>query len=83
MPTSQAPNHEVAKQLSTYCLMSLLQSALRGGALKTIQEHDIVLNGPLQLVASNFATIGRIPIFIQQSTLNETFGTNLSCKLSA
>eukprot|EP00878_Enallax_costatus_P013393 GHUV01014005.1.p1 GENE.GHUV01014005.1~~GHUV01014005.1.p1 ORF type:complete len:832 (+),score=111.45 GHUV01014005.1:893-3388(+) len=54
------------------------QPALRGGALKTIEAHDIVLNGPLHLVNSNFAMIGRIPILIKNSTLQETFGGNLS-----
>jgi len=38
------------------------------------------MNGPLNLVQGNFGTISRIPIFIQNSTLNETFGTNRTCE---
>jgi sensor domain CHASE-containing protein len=38
------------------------------------------MNGPLKLVQGNFGTIARIPIFIQNSTLNETFGTNMTRK---
>ncbi|WIA08278.1 hypothetical protein OEZ85_007721 [Tetradesmus obliquus] len=52
------------------------QPALRGGALRTIEAREYVTNGPLQLVQGNYGTIARIPIFIQNSTLNETFGTN-------
>lgn len=54
----------------------MLQPALRGGALRTIEAREYVTNGPLQLVQGNYGTIARIPIFIQNSTLNETFGTN-------
>jgi hypothetical protein len=35
-----------------------------------------VLNGPLQLVGSNFAAVARIPIFIQNASLTEDFGSN-------
>uniref|UniRef100_A0A383VFW0 Protein kinase domain-containing protein n=1 Tax=Tetradesmus obliquus TaxID=3088 RepID=A0A383VFW0_TETOB len=52
------------------------QPALRGGALKTLEAHDIVLNGPLQLVGSNFAAVARIPIFIANASLSEDFGSN-------
>lgn len=57
-----------------------IQPALRGGALKTLEAHDLVLNGPLHLVGSNFATIARIPIYIQNSTLGETFGSDRNCE---
>jgi hypothetical protein len=55
------------------------QPALRGGALTTIQRRSIVLNGPLKLVQGNFGTIARIPIFINNSTAAETFGTSRAC----
>lgn len=56
------------------------QPALRGGALNTIKAREPVTNGPLNLVMGNFGTIARIPIFIQNSTLNDTFGTNKTCE---
>jgi hypothetical protein len=59
-----------------HVLPFLLQPALRGGAVRTLEAHDIVLNGPLQLVGSNFAAVARIPIYIQNATLNETFGSD-------
>jgi hypothetical protein len=52
--------------------------ALRAGALNTIQQRRIVINGPLKLVQGNFGTIARIPIFVPNSSLAETFGTNRS-----
>ncbi len=53
------------------------ESALRGGALATLQLGKLMLNGPLWLVnGGNFAAIVRLPIYIQNSTLNETFGTD-------
>ncbi len=52
------------------------QSALRGGALTTIQQRRLLLNGPLNLVSGNFGTIARVPIFIPDSSVNETFGTS-------
>jgi hypothetical protein len=61
----------------------MLQPALRGGALRTIEQREYVTNGPLQLVQGNFGTIARIPIFIQNSTLNETFRTNKTCEQAA
>lgn len=51
------------------------QSALRGGALTTIQMRQMVVNGPLSLVNGNFGTITRIPVFIANASYNETFGT--------
>jgi hypothetical protein len=52
------------------------QPALRGGALTTVRLGRVVISGPLYLVIGNFATIARIPIFIQNATANETFGTD-------
>jgi hypothetical protein len=44
--------------------------------MRTLEAHEIVLNGPLQLVGANFAAVARIPIYIQNATLNETFGSD-------
>ncbi len=53
------------------------QAALRGGAIATLQLGKLQLNGPLWLVnGGNFAAIVRLPIYMQNSTLNETFGTD-------
>eukprot|EP00197_Chlamydomonas_leiostraca_P012744 CAMPEP_0202883926 /NCGR_PEP_ID=MMETSP1391-20130828/40188_1 /ASSEMBLY_ACC=CAM_ASM_000867 /TAXON_ID=1034604 /ORGANISM="Chlamydomonas leiostraca, Strain SAG 11-49" /LENGTH=288 /DNA_ID=CAMNT_0049567025 /DNA_START=44 /DNA_END=907 /DNA_ORIENTATION=- len=50
--------------------------ALRGGALTTIEQKRLVINGPLKLVGgAYFGAIVRIPIFIQNTTYEETFGT--------
>jgi hypothetical protein len=79
-------DHSGGSRAGTYCgvllrsMCALLQPALRGGALRTIEQREYVTNGPLQLVQGNFGTIARIPIFIQNSTLNETFGTNKTRK---
>ncbi|GBF87741.1 hypothetical protein Rsub_00452 [Raphidocelis subcapitata] len=55
------------------------EPALRGGAIATIQQRAIVLNGPLKLVqGSGFSTIARTPIFIDNATAAETFGTSRS-----
>jgi hypothetical protein len=37
------------------------QAALRGGALNTIRQRELVISGPVKLVVGNFATIARIP----------------------
>lgn len=58
----------------------MLQPALRGGALNTIKQREVVMNGPLKLVQGNFGTIARIPIFIANSSASETFGTNMTCE---
>ncbi|KAI8471632.1 MAG: hypothetical protein J3K34DRAFT_416719, partial [Monoraphidium minutum] len=52
------------------------EPALRGGAINTLQQRRMVLNGPLKLVQGNFGTIARIPIYIRGAARNETFGTN-------
>ncbi|KAL6760520.1 hypothetical protein V8C86DRAFT_1096537 [Haematococcus lacustris] len=52
--------------------------ALRGGGLDTVASRKLLLNGPFQLLRSSYGAVVRLPIFIQNSTLNETFGTNKS-----
>ncbi|KAJ9511825.1 hypothetical protein QJQ45_004378 [Haematococcus lacustris] len=52
--------------------------ALRGGGLDTVASRKLLLNGPLTLLRSAYGAIVRLPIFIQNSTQNETFGTNKS-----
>lgn len=72
--------------MSALCV-ALLQSALRGAAFKIIKARDIVLTGPLQLtISSQLTTFGLcfdFPIFIQNTTRQETFGGNLSCEYHA
>jgi sensor domain CHASE-containing protein len=55
-----------------------VQPALRSGALETMKQREVVMNGPLKLVQGNFGTISRIPIFIEDVDQNETFGNNTS-----
>lgn len=52
------------------------QPALRGGALRTLETHGMVLSGPQRLVNGNFAAIARLPIFIRNATAGDTFGTD-------
>ncbi|GFH23781.1 3',5'-cyclic-nucleotide phosphodiesterase, partial [Haematococcus lacustris] len=52
--------------------------ALRGGGLDTVASRKLLLNGPLDLLPSAYGAIVRLPIFVQNSTQNETFGTNKS-----
>lgn len=81
LPGAANSTKTIKHSLSVAVLHSfLLQPALRDGALKTIKQRAIVINGPLKLVQGNFGTIARIPIFIPNSTLNETFGTSRNCK---
>lgn len=65
-----------------HILRVVLQPALRGGALQTIEQRNFVTTGPLQLVQGNFGTVARMPVFIRNSTLDETFGTNKTCGCS-
>ncbi|KAJ9524730.1 hypothetical protein QJQ45_024366 [Haematococcus lacustris] len=53
-------------------------SALRGGALATVSSKKLLLNGPLDLLPSAYGAIVRLPVFVQNSSLSETFGTNRS-----
>ncbi len=65
------------------CVFTLVsvQPALRGGALMTLRQKSMMLNGPLFLInGGNFAAIVRLPIYIPNSTFNETFGTNRNCE---
>lgn len=57
-----------------------VQPALRSGALDTIKQRDVVMNGPVKLVQGNFGTISRIPIFIDNVEAHEAFGANYSCE---
>lgn len=67
-----------ARMMCRAVLCCGLQPALRSGALNTVKQREMIMNGPLKLVQGNFGTIARIPIFIDNATLNETFGTNRS-----
>ncbi|GFH21021.1 uncharacterized protein HaLaN_18240, partial [Haematococcus lacustris] len=53
-------------------------SALRGGALATVSSKKLLLNGPLDLLPSAYGAIVRLPVFVQNSSFSETFGTNRS-----
>jgi hypothetical protein len=63
-----------------YAASQLLQAALRSGALDTVKRREVVMNGPLKLVQGNFGTISRIPIFIDDTDFNETWGNNRTCE---
>jgi hypothetical protein len=58
-----------------------MQPALRGGALVTMAQRRLVLNGPLYLINGDlYGAIARLPIFIPNSTLEETFGSDRNCE---
>ena len=49
----------------------------RPGALSIIRSKNIGINGPFNLVQGFVGAFVRIPVFIANSTANETFGLAL------
>lgn len=63
-------------ETTSCCVVLMLQPALRGGALYTVEQRRLVVNGPLNLTAgAYFGAIARIPIFIQNASRDDAFGT--------
>jgi sensor domain CHASE-containing protein len=43
-------------------------------ALRTVKEGKLVMQGPMMLSQGYFGVVGRKPIYIANSSPNETFG---------
>lgn len=75
-----------SKMCALFLLFFPSQPALRSGAIDTVTKRQIIMNGPLRLVTGvppPFGTISRIPIFLDNVEMNETWGTNKTSELEA
>jgi sensor domain CHASE-containing protein len=55
-------------------LLPLLDEERREVALRTVKEGRLVMQGPMMLSQGYFGVVGRKPIYIPNSSPNETFG---------